>query len=106
MGTLSERECAEKLNRIRAKMSEKANNIRNEFTKIEKTKTELLKKTEEAKHNVEHEIDKIDKEIAKSKDLAPESKRRLGTEIGFLKGEIEQKYFDLKTRIAETIVPA
>jgi uncharacterized protein YoxC len=106
MGALTERECKEKLDRIREKMNSKTKDIRSEFAKLEKTKADLLRKTEEARHDVEREIDKMDKDIAKSKDLAPESKRRLDTEIGFLKGEIEQKYLDLKTRIAEAIVPA
>jgi uncharacterized protein YoxC len=87
-------------------MSNKTKDIRSDFAKLEKTKVDLLRKTEEIRHDVEHEIDNIDREIAKSKDLAPESKKRLGTEIGFLKGEIEQKYVDLKTRIAEAMVPA
>jgi uncharacterized protein YoxC len=106
MGTLTERECKEKLDRLREKMNGKTKDIRSEFAKIEKTKADLLRKTEEVRRDVEHEVDKTDKDIAKSKDLAPESKRRLSTEIGFLKGEIEQKYLDLKTRIAEAIVPA
>jgi uncharacterized protein YoxC len=106
MGALTERESKEKLDRIREKMNSKTKDIRNEFAKLEKTKADLLRKTEEARHDVEREIDKMDKDIAKSKDLAPESKRRLDTEIRFLKGEIEQKYLDLKTRIAEAIVPA
>jgi uncharacterized protein YoxC len=106
MGALTERESKEKLDRIREKMNSKTKDIRSEFAKLEKTKADLLRKTEEARHDVEREIDKMDKDIAKSKDLAPESKRRLDTEIRFLKGEIEQKYLDLKTRIAEAIVPA
>lgn len=106
MGTFTERECKEKLDRIREKMNNRTKDIRSEFAKLEKAKADLLRKTEEARHEVEREIDRMDKDIAKSKDLAPESKRRLDTEIGFLKGEIEQKYLDLKTRIAEALVPA
>jgi hypothetical protein len=87
-------------------MNNKTKDIRSDFAKLEKTKADLLKKIEEVRHDAEHEIDKMDKDIAKSKDLAPESKKRLSTEIGFLKGEIDQKYLDLKMRVAEAIIPA
>jgi SMC interacting uncharacterized protein involved in chromosome segregation len=106
MGTLTEHGCKEKLDKAREKLNSRMKDIRSEFAKLEKTKTDLLRKTEEARYAIEHEMDNLDKEVAKSKDLAPESKRRLDTEIELLKGEIQQKYLDLKTRIAETIIPA
>lgn len=106
MGGTSEREYMEKLTKTRENMSKKARDVKNEFAKLEKTKVNLLKKTEETRHNIEHDIDKINDKIAKSKDLVPESKRRLSTEILTLKREIEETYFDLKTRIAEAMVPA
>jgi len=87
-------------------MGKNSSNINKEFAKLEKTKVSLLKKTEEDRHNVESEIDKMEHKINGSKDLAPESKRRLNTETSSLKAEIKEVYFDLKIRIAETVIPA
>jgi chromosome segregation ATPase len=106
MGGTSEREYMEKLAKMRENMSKKARNVRDEFAKLEKTKVSLLKKTEETRHNVEREIGKLEEKIAQSKDLVPESKGRLSKETGTLKREIEETYFDLRTRIAEAMVPA
>ena len=106
MGGTSEREYLEKLSKMRDNISKKACDVRNEFAKLEKTKVNLLKKTEENRHNIEREIDKLEQQIAKSKDLVPESKRRLSTETIALKREIEETYFDLRTRIAEAMIPA
>lgn len=106
MGGTSEREFIQKIAKIREKMGKNSSNIKKEFTKLEKTKVNLLKKTEEDRHNVESEIDKMEHKINGSKDLAPESKRRLNTETSSLKAEIKEIYFDLKIRIAETVIPA
>jgi len=106
MGGTSEREFIQKIAKIREKMGKNSSNIKKEFTKLEKTKVSLLKKTEEDRHNVESEIDKMEHKINGSKDLAPESKRRLNTETSSLKAEIKEVYFDLKIRIAETVIPA
>ena len=106
MGGTSEREFKQKIAKMREKMGKNSSNIKKEFTKLEKTKVSLLKKTEEDRHNVERDIDKMDRKIQGSKDLAPESKRRLNTETSSLKAEIKEIYFDLKTRIAETVIPA
>ncbi len=104
MGGPSEREYGEKLGKIKKKLSSKAEDIKNQFEKIEKAKVDLLKKTKEMKHNAEHEIYKIEEEIAKSKDLAPESKRRLQLQIDILKSETREHYSELETRIAAAIV--
>ena len=106
MGDLSERQYRERLNKIRGRLSKKSKDITNEFAKIEKIKVDLLKKTEEMRQAAEHEIDKMQGDITKSKDLAPESKRRLQSEIVATKSEIHEEYSQLKTRIAEAIVPA
>lgn len=106
MGGTSEREYMEKLAKMRERMSKNSRDVRTEFAKLEKTKVNLLKKTEENRHNIEREVDKLDEKISKSRDLVPESKRRLSTETIALKREIEDTYFDLKTRIAEAMVPA
>lgn len=106
MGKTSEREFMKKIGKIREKMNKKAHNIKKEFNKLEKTKTNLLKKTQEDGHNIERELEKIEKKIYRSKDLAPESKRRLNAETSSLKMDTKDVYFDLKTRIAETFIPA
>jgi hypothetical protein len=106
MGGTSEREFMQKIGKMREKMNKKSRGVKKEFTKLEKTKVNLLKKTEENRHNIERELDKMEGKIHGSKDLAPESKRRLYTETSSLKSEINDIYFDLKTRIAETIIPA
>ena len=106
MGGTSEREFMQKIAKMRGKMGKNSTKIKKEFTKLEKTKVNLLKKTEEDRHNAEREMDKMEHKIICSKDLAPESKRRLNTETSSLKAEIRETYFDLKTRIAETVIPA
>ncbi len=91
---------------MREKMNKKSHGIKKEFTNLEKTKANLLKKTEEDRHNIERELEKIESKIYRSKDLAPESKRRLYEETNSLKSETKDNYIDLKTRIAETFIPA
>jgi len=106
MGTNSEREFMKKICKMREKMSKKSHNIRKEFINLEKTKANLLKKTEEERNNFERELDKVESKIYRSKDLAPESKRRLYAETNSLKSETKQTYFKLKTRLTETYIPA
>jgi uncharacterized protein YpuA (DUF1002 family) len=106
MGNLSEREYREKLNKTRERLNKKSKDIENQFAKMEKIKVELLKKTEEVRHDAEHEINKIQENVAKSKDLAPESKKRLQSEIVAMKSDVHEGYSHLKTRIAEAMVPA
>jgi RNA-binding protein YhbY len=106
MGGTSEREFMQKIEKMRGKMGKNSTKIKKEFTKLEMIKVNLLKKTEEDRHNGEREIDKMQHKIKSSKDLAPESKRRLNTETSSLKVEIRETHFDLKTRIAETVIPA
>jgi hypothetical protein len=106
MGSTSEREFMQKIGKIQEKMNKKSRDVKKEFSKLEKTKANLLKKTEEDRHKIERELDKMIGKIHGSKDLAPESKRRLYAETSSLKSDIKDIYFDLKTRIAETFIPA
>lgn len=105
MGGTSEREYSEKANKIREKLHKGVKDARDRFADIEKVKVEALKKTEDLKRSADQEVAKIEIEIGKSKDLALESKERLRTEISSLKGEIEERYTELKKRISETITP-
>lgn len=106
MGGLSEPECREKLNKIREKLNSRAKDVKNEFVKMEKIKVDLLKRTEEMRRSAEHDLDNFEGDINKSKDLAPESKKRLYSEIAILKSEIEEKHSELRTRISAALVPA
>jgi len=106
MGSTSEREFREKLNRISEDSGKRERDVKKDFAKIEKLRLNSLKKAEEILHNAEKNINNIEKDIMKSKDLAPESKERLRSEINSLKSEVESKYSYLRTRISETMVPA
>ncbi|MGB9684236.1 MAG: hypothetical protein ACPL1Z_04815 [Candidatus Bathyarchaeales archaeon] len=106
MGGPSEREYREKLDKIKENLTKKVKDVKSQFEKIEKARVDLLKKTKEMKHNAEKEILKMEEDIAKSKDLAPESKRRLRSEIDFLKSEVRRQYSEWETRIAEAAMPA
>lgn len=105
MGGTSEREFMQKIAKMRKKTNKKSSGIKKEFTKLEKTKVSLLKKTEDERHKIERELGKMEGKINGSKDLAPESKRRLYEETNSLKFEIKDIYYDLKTRILETVIP-
>lgn len=106
MGGPSEREYREKLNRISEKLKKREKDVRKNFAKIEKMKVEALKKSEEMRRSVEHDLDNIERNITKSKDLAPESKKRLRSEIVVLRNAIKQEYTELKTQISRTLIPA
>jgi hypothetical protein len=105
MGGTSEREFLEKINNIKAKSTKRAADVKNDFAKMQKLKTESLKKTEEMMHSAEKDLEKLEHEILKSKDLVSESIPRLNAEIKAAKEHITQKYDDLKGRILASIVP-
>jgi len=105
MGSRSEREYSEKINEIRRKLNKRTRKIRESFGKIEKMKVDALRKAEEIKRSGERDIQKIERNITKSKDLAPESKKRLSSEIMAIRSQIGQEYTDLKVQISETLVP-
>jgi hypothetical protein len=105
VGGPSEREFMEKIRKIREKSSKTANDVRNDFAKMEKLKAESLKKTEEMRRFSEQDLEKLEREMIKDIDLAPESRQRLTVEITSAKNEIQQRYTDLKTRISQAIVP-
>ena len=106
LGGPSELECREKLNKIRNKMDKRVKDVQNDFRKIEKLKVDLLKRTEDIRRRAEHSADKMETEVTKSKHLAPESKRRLRSEIMILKSEVNERHEQLRTRVAAALVPA
>jgi len=105
MGGTSEREFMERIRRVREKSSKTADDVRNDFAKMEKLKAESLKKTEEMRRNSEQDLEKLQREIVKDNDLAPESRQRLAVELNIAKNETQQEYTGLKTRISKAIVP-
>ena len=105
MGGTSEREYIEKMSKIKEKILKTEKDVKNDFAKIEKIKLDILKKTEEMRRSAENDLEKVEKDILKSKDLATESRRRLNSEIAVLKGEIGQRYTELKTQISKAIEP-
>jgi NAD+--asparagine ADP-ribosyltransferase len=105
LGGPSEREYIEKVNRIKEKILRTEKDVKNDFLKIEKIKLDALKKTEEMRRSAESDLEKVEKDILKSQDLAIESRQRLNSEIVLLKGEIGQRYTELKTRISKAIEP-
>jgi hypothetical protein len=106
MGGTSEREYRNKLRKIKEKASKAERNIRDSFERIEKIKVEALRKNEEMRRSAYNDIDKTERTISKSKDLAPESKNRLISEIMILRREVASKNSELKTKIADTMIPA
>ena len=105
MGTRSEREYREKLNKISERMGKRTRNIRKDFEKVEKMKIIALRKTEEIRASTDNEVEKMEREITKSRDLAPESKERLHSEILLLRNRIGKRYGELRVRISETMIP-
>ena len=105
LGGTSEREFMEKIVKTKEKASKMANEVRNDFTKMQKLKADALKKVEELLRSGEENLGKIDRDAAKSQDLVPESRRRLSAEIVQARREIRQKYEDMKARVTASIVP-
>jgi uncharacterized coiled-coil DUF342 family protein len=104
MGQASEYEHRKKLNRIREDTNKRVNDVRDHFAKIEKVKTEALKKTEEIRRSAEKDMKKLEEEIAKS-DLTAEVKKTLISDIALLRKEIEDRANELRTRLTAIAVP-
>jgi uncharacterized protein (DUF885 family) len=104
MGQASEYEHRKKLNRIREDTNKRVNDVRDHFVKIEKVKTEALKKTEEIRRSAEKDMTKLEQEIAKS-DLTAEVKKALTSDIALLRKEIEDRATELRTRLTAIAIP-
>jgi uncharacterized coiled-coil DUF342 family protein len=105
MSVASEYEHRKKLNKIREDTNKRVNDLRDHFAKIEKVKTEGLKKTEELRRSADREITKLEGEIAKS-NLTAEVKKTLTSDITLLRKEIEDRATELRNRIAGTVIPS
>ncbi len=105
MGGPSERDFLEKVVKIKEKASKTANEVRDDFAKMEKLKAESLKKVEEMRRSAEENLEKLEQETAKSADIVPESRYRINEEIRRAKNLIQGKYSELKARISASIMP-
>lgn len=105
MGGTSEHEFLEKIVKIKEKASKMANNVRDDFAKMEKLKGESLKKVDEMRRSTEVDFERLEQEAAKSKGLVPESRERINEETREALNQIQEKYSDLKRRITDSIVP-
>lgn len=94
-------ECQKKATRIREQLSKKEVEIRHKVADIQKIKVEALKKAEEMKYSAQHDLEKISQNVMKAKSLDAEVKARLTSEISDLKSEIERKYSELRSTIAD-----
>ncbi len=97
----SERECSEKIAKIKRKSSEKITEVLDQFGKAQKLKAEAQKKNEEMMTNAASDFEKLERDMAKSRDLSPESHQRLDAEIVAARDQIKQKYDELRLRISD-----
>jgi uncharacterized coiled-coil DUF342 family protein len=104
MSLSPEYEHRKKLNKIREDMNKRVKDLRDHFAKIEKVKTEALKKTEEMRRSAGQDIAKLEEDIAKS-DLTSDIKKTLASDIAILKKEIEDRATELRSRISGTVIP-
>lgn len=105
MGGTSEREFSESIVKVKGKSSKTVSKVKADFAKMQKLKADSLKKVEEMMHSAEQDLEKLEQKIIKSQDLVSESKGRLNAEITSVRAQIKQKYTELKSSIAASIVP-
>jgi uncharacterized coiled-coil DUF342 family protein len=105
MSLSPEYEHRKKLNKIREDMNKRVKDVRDHFAKIEKVKTEALKKTEEMMRSAGQDIVKLEEDIAKS-NLVSDIKKTLALDIATLRKEIEDRATELRSRISGTVIPS
>jgi len=105
LGGDSERELSGSIVKVKTKSSKTVSEVKDDFAKMQKLKAESLKKVEEMLQSAEKELEKLEQKIAESGDLVSESKWRLNAEITATRAQIKEKYSELKSRIAASIVP-
>jgi len=101
----SEYEHRKKLNKIREDVNKRVKDVRDHFAKIERVKTEALKKIEEMRRSAEQDTRKLEEDIMKS-DLTSDTKRTRASDIATLRKEIEDRGTELRTRISGTVIPS
>jgi uncharacterized coiled-coil DUF342 family protein len=104
MSRVSEYEHRKKLNKIREDTNKRVKDVRDHFVKIDKVKTEALKKAEEIRGSAERDIAKLEEEIKKS-DLTEDVKKALTSDIALLRKEIEDRAAELRTRLTTISIP-
>lgn len=97
----SERECSEKIAKIKMKSSQKISEALDQFGKAQKMKAEAQKKNEEMMTNAASDLEKLERDMAKSRGLSPESQKRINEEIAATRDQIKQKYDELRSRISD-----
>ena len=90
--------------KIREQLGKKEVDVKRKVTDIQKIKVEAIKKTEEMKYSAQHDLERISQDIMKAKSLGGEMKTKLTSELSDLKNEIEKKYSELKSTLAERTV--
>ena len=104
MSRVSEYEHRKKLNKIREDTNKRVKDVRDHFVKIDKVKTEALKKAEEIRGSAERDIAKLEEEVKKS-DLTEDVKKALTSDIVLLRKEIEDRAAELRTRLTTISIP-
>ena len=97
-------EFQKKATRIREQLSKKEVDVKGKVADMQKIKLEALKRTEEMKYSAQHDLERISQDIMKAKNLGGEMKTKLTSELSDLKNEIEKKYSELKSTLAERTV--
>ena len=105
MSLASEYEHRKKLNRIREDTNKRVKDVRDHFVKIDKIKTEALKKAEEIRRSAEKDLTRLEQDVARS-DLTAEAKNTLIHDIGLLRKEIEDRATELRNRLTAILIPS
>lgn len=105
MSQVSEYEHRKKLNKIREDTNKRVKDVRDHFAKIEKVKTEALKKTEEIRRSAQKDITRLEEDIAKS-GLTDDVKKTLASDIALLRKEIEDRATELRSRLTAIVIPS
>jgi len=105
MSQVSEYEHRKKLNKIREDTNKRVKDVRDHFAKIERVKTEALKKTEEIRRSAQKDITRLEEDIAKS-GLTEDVKKTLASDIAMLRKEIEDRAAELRSRLTAIVIPS
>ena len=101
----SEREYNDKITKVKDNISKKTNDVAGNFAKMQKQKSEAIKKTEDMLKDARNDLGKMEKKINVDKDLAPESRDRLDKEIAVVREELQAKYEAINRCISDVDIP-